>query len=250
MLEAELDQYLKISAKRRLSLEEVYAGLALDELVPPPPVQWDQSTLALCERAYARWVEPGNGGAIPREALPVAPWIFLEYLVKHQEVLLHGASHSDFEVIEPRRASDNLKGGDQVKLHAASSGIHAAFYAIVDRQRLVEVPCIPVMHPVYATWECRGESREGFWFALDHRALPFQPWRAGCVYVLPREPFTDEYRRMQWATPGSVRPLARLEFRPEDFPLLHEVRGLECFEEARRGVEGFPWRGDPRVYPP
>ena len=47
-----------------------------------------------------------------------------------------------------------------------------------------------------------------------------------------------------------MRLLARIDVVPGDFPLLGEVRGIDWFEDARRGPEGAPFRGDPALYPP
>ena len=250
-LKAELDDVLAL-AKHRHTLRETYDSLALHELVAPPPIRWDDATLAACDAAYHRWVAPGGNVLIPRDAAGVAPWIFLEYLVHHGGCLMHGSARDDIEVFEPRAAHDNLADGDTAKVHAASSGVTAIFYAIIDRPRLLEIPCVPAFSTVQAPREADGETRDGFWFVLDHRALPYRPWRNGTVYVLPRAPFHDEHRGMQWSSPHPVQPLARIHVGPDDFPLLEHVYGMDFAEDHRRsnaGIPGFPWRGDPAVYP-
>lgn len=90
---------------------------------------------------------------------------------------------------------------------------------------------------------------DGLWFVVDCRALPYRPWRSGTVYILPRAPFRDEHRGMQWSSPHPVRPLARIGVGPGDFPLLDQVYGLDFAEDHRRANAGIPWRGDPAVYP-
>ena len=48
----------------------------------------------------------------------------------------------------------------------------------------------------------------------------------------------------QWASAVPVRPLARVDVRPEDFPLLDEVHGHDPAEVRARAAadpEGFPW---------
>ncbi|HEU0055076.1 MAG TPA: hypothetical protein VFQ39_17940 [Longimicrobium sp.] len=105
------------------------------------------------------------------------------------------------------------------------------------------------MNMIHANWEEDGEPREGFWFVIDHRALPHSPWQEGTVYLLPRGPFVADHREMQWYATTAVDPLARIAVAAEDFPLLGEVRGIDWFEDARRGTVGAPFRGDPLLYP-
>lgn len=250
-LKAELDELLGL-AKQRHSLQETYDALALHELLAPPAAVWDAATLAACDAAYHRWVAPAGNARVDRATLGVEPWIFLEYLVRRRDCLVHGSATDDITVFEPRAANDNLNGGDTPKVHAASSGLTAIFYAIIDRARLLEIPCVPAFSTVQAPREVDGETRDGLWFVVDYRALPYRPWRGGTVYVLPRAPFRAEHRAMQWSSPRPVRPLARIHVTPADFPLLDQVYGLDFAEDHRRanaGVPGFPWRGDPAVYP-
>lgn len=250
-LKAELDELLELAGQRH-SLRETYDALALDELLAPPPATWDAATLAACDATYHRWVQPGGNTRIAREMLGVEPWIFLEYLVRRRGCLVHGSASGGIETFEPRAANDNIGGGDTPKVHASSSGLTAIFYAIIDRARLLEIPCVPAFSTIQAPRTVDGETQDGLWFVVDYRALPYRPWRNGTVYILPREPFRAEHREMQWSSPHAVRPLARIAVTPGDFPLLDQVYGLDFAEDHRRanaGVSGFPWRGDPAVYP-
>jgi hypothetical protein len=247
-LRAELDELLAL-AQRRFSLEETYRGLALDELISTPEIRWDAATLGACDEAYERHVAPGGGGVIPREEIGVPAWIFIEYLAQRRRLLLHGSGNGDIAEFTPRTANDNITDGDTAKVHAASSGLVATFYAIIDRPRLLEIPCVPAFSTVQAR---REGMADGLWFVADWRALPFRPWRGGTVYVLARDTFRDEHRAMQWTSAEPVRPLARIAVTPDDFPLLDQVYGLDFAEDHRRahaGITGFPWRGDPAVYP-
>lgn len=247
-LKAELAELMEL-ARTRYSLEETYRSLALHELLAAPGIEWDAATLAACEAAYERFVAPGGAGPVPREEIGVAPWVFLEYLSRHRGLLLHGSPRADLGVIEPRTASDNIEDGDTSKVHAASGALLPLFFAILDRRRMLEVPCVPAFNALQVE---RDGMPDGYWFVLDHRAIPFRPWRGGAVYVLPREPFRDEHRGMQWSTTGPVVPLARIAVTPEDFPMSDHVYGMDFAEEHRRtnaGIPGFPWRGDPALYP-
>jgi hypothetical protein len=224
--------------------------LAFEQLVPPPPLSWTAELLDTCEELYQTQIVPGDARLLGSEQLRGIPvWIFLEFLTKQRGLLVHGSNRADIDIFEPRVAGDTFAGGEVPKVYATSSGIAALFYAILDRKRLWELPCVPAMTVIYAPWVEHGHRREGFWFTVDHRALPYAPWRAGTVYVLPHGSFTADYQEVQWYSLTAVRPMARLRVMPEDFPLLHEVRGIDWFEDARRRLTGAPFRDDPLLYP-
>jgi len=51
----------------------------------------------------------------------------------------------------------------------------------------------------------------------------------------------------QLASPVHVKPLARLEIRPEDFPFLSQIRGHDDSRLAEYGIAmqaGAPWPDD------
>jgi len=246
-LKAELDEILALDT-RRISLEETYRGLALHELHPAPAIAWDAATLAACEAAYDRFIATG-AIEVPRDELEVPPWVFLEYLVERRGHLLHGSGETNLDRIEPRTARDNIEDGDRAKIHATTSSMMALFYATLDRPRMMQIPCVPALHAQQVE---RDGMPDGLWFVVDWRALPFQPWRSGMVYVLPRAPFRDEHRLMQWSTADAVAPVARLAVTPDDFPMRRQVYGFDFMEQHRRehaGIDGWPWRNDPAMYP-
>jgi hypothetical protein len=247
----EVERHMELVGGRRWTWEEIYHGLVFEQLVPHPPLPYTPDLLARCEACFDRHVAPGDGRVLEPEALREIPvWVFLDYLVRHRGMLVHGSGRSDIESFEPRVTRDTFAGGEIPKIYAASSGVMAMFYAILDGERLWELPCLPARNVLYVRWTDNGEGKEGYWFTIDHRAVPYAPWRAGTMYVLPREPFTPDYQEMQWYSTTAVRPLVRISVRPEDFPLLHEVRGADWFEDARREVAGAPFRDDPVLYPP
>jgi hypothetical protein len=247
----ELARHLAITEGRRDSWQDVYSGLALEQLVPSPEIDWKDEVLSQCADVYRSSVLPADGRHISNEDLGGLPaWVCLEYLVSRCQLLMHGSNEAELEEFTPRRAGDTFVGGEVPKVYAAASGLMAIFFAIVDRRRLWDLPCVPAINAIHATWKSGDEKRQGYWFVVDHRALPHQPWRKGTVYILPRGSFETDYKGMQWYSLQPVRPLARLEVKPEDFPLLHEIRGIDWFEDARRGILGAPFRDDPLLYPP
>jgi hypothetical protein len=59
---------------------------------------------------------------------------------------------------------------------------------------------------------------------LRPQGLPREPWRSGCIYVLPEESF--DYRK-EWTSRVPVRPLMRLPVEPDDLPLRDQVWGAD-----------------------
>jgi hypothetical protein len=52
----------------------------------------------------------------------------------------------------------------------------------------------------------------------------------------------------QWASPVNVKPIAKLDITPDDFPFLSQVRGHNnavIRERVKLNPGGFPWLEDP-----
>jgi hypothetical protein len=209
----------------KVTLEEVFASIPPETLIPHPGIQWDAATLAACERLYRLYVEPARNEWIPDEAIDVPKWVFLEYLGKRCPVLLHGSQADDIEEFTPWEVQDNIVGSERPRINASSNGLFSMFYALLDRDRLMELVGYVGMEAGWFPYEdVAGQHQEGFLFGLDYRALPHAPWKRGVMYVLPRATFVPEYREIQWLSFESVRPMARLRVDPQDWPLLSQVR--------------------------
>lgn len=185
--------------------------------------------------------------------LPLPKWQFLCHLADHHRIALHGSGNPEIPLFEPRQSIDLNEFGNQKAVYAASDGLWAMFFAVVDRDRVTSITnaCIRleessgVVHgPLYV-------------FSVSQSALPGQPWRTGTVYLLPREPFTaqpsmafgsSQVHFAQLASFVPVQPLAKLTVTPADFPFLHQIRGHvdERLEEYATALQtGAPWPGDP-----
>ncbi len=216
--------------------------------LPQPPASWEPDILDSFERLYKEAVEEGTGRAI-EYALSAPKWQFLCYLCDHKPILLHGSGNPEIQEFEPRKANDVSEFGDRRAVYAASDGIWAMFFAIVDRERQVTSltnSCFRVVGP-------GEESGRYYFFSINEDALPHEPWRSGTVYLLPRAWFEQEpnlqYRGMEievdhWASPVAVRPLAKLAVEPADFPFLsqilpHDPQAIR--ERATKDPDGFPW---------
>jgi len=214
-----------------------------------PPAASDPETNAAFARLYAVAVAPGSGAAIAY-TLAAPKWQFLSYLCDTRGLLLHGSGDPDIGEFEPRQSNDIHEFGNRRAVYAASDGIWPIYFAIVDRPRYVTSlvnGCFRVLHPDGS----RGQSY--YFFSVNADALPHVPWRAGTIYILPRDTFEPQPRQpyrgldldvAQWASPVPVRPLAKLAVGPADFPFLAQIRAHDLGvlrERTARDPEGFPW---------
>lgn len=186
--------------------------------------------------------------------LPWPKWQFLCYLADHYDVAVHGSGNPNIELFEPRQSKDLGEFGNQKAVYAASDGIWAMFFAIVDREKVASIAnaCVRLTDET-------GASHGPFYiFSVSQSALPTQPWRAGTVYLLPRSTFTTQQPETfgasqvhiaQLASFVHVQPLAKLTIAPTDFPFLAQIRGHDdqrLQEYATALQTGAPWPDDPQ----
>jgi len=181
--------------------------------------------------------------------LPWPKWQFLCHLADHHHLAMHGSGDPNIALFEPRQSNDLNEFGNQKAVYAASDGIWAMFFAIVDRARVNSITNACV----------RLEDETGtlygpyYVFSVSQSALPNRPWRTGTVYLLPRESFMDQpsmafgaskVHIAQLASTEPVQPLAKLTVTPEDFPFLEQIRGHidERLQEYADALStGAPW---------
>lgn len=184
--------------------------------------------------------------------LPYPKWQFLCYLADHHDIALHGSGNANIALFEPRQSNDLNEFGNQKAIYAASDGLWAMFFAVVDRDRVASITnaCVRLADQA-------GTVHGPYYvFSVSQSALPAQPWRTGTVYLLPRRTFTTqlplafgpyEVHIAQLASFEPVQPLAKLTITPEDFPFLLQIRGHDdarLQEYATALQTGAPWPGD------
>jgi hypothetical protein len=181
--------------------------------------------------------------------LPSPKWQFLCYLADHRDIALHGSGNPSITLFEPRQSDDLNEFGNQRAVYAASDGLWAMFFAIVDRDRVESITnaCVRLVDD---TGSLYGPY---YVFSVSQSALPSQPWRTGTVYLLPRGPFTVQppmsfgsyqVQFAQLASRVPVEPLAKLTVTPADFPFLRQIRGHDdqrLQEYATALQSGAPW---------
>ena len=184
--------------------------------------------------------------------LPWPKWQFLCHIAEHHAIALHGSGDPNIALFEPRQSNDLNDFGNQKAVYAASDGVWAMFFAIVERERVPSITnaCVrleedsgAVHGPLYV-------------FSVSQSALANQPWRTGTVYLLPRSTFTNqpsmpfgpnEVHIAQLASFVPVQPLAQLTVTPADFPFLRQIRGHDdqrLQEYATALQTGAPWPDD------
>lgn len=195
-----------------------------------------------------------NTGGCPtiEFTLPHPKWQFLCHLADHHDIALHGSGDPDIALFEPRQSRDLNEFGNQEAIYAASDGLWAMFFAIVDRDRVASITnaCVRLADQ---TGALHGPY---YVFSVSQSALPDRPWRTGTVYLLPRSTFITQspmefgpyqVHIAQLASFEPVQPLAKLTVTPEDFPLLAQIRGHDdgrIQEYATALQTGAPWPGD------
>ena len=180
----------------------------------------------------------------------VSRWAFLCGIADRREVAFHGTGDPNIESFEPRQPIDFAPFGHQKAVFATSDPIWAMFYAIVDRARY------PITLNNGSITLMDSEGRPGtphYYFSISRGALKEQPWRTGYVYFLPAEGFVAQPSGMygghaarvpQLASPVAVRPFARLQVGPHDFPFLAHIRGHDderLAEYAEAVMSAAPW---------
>jgi hypothetical protein len=162
--------------------------------------------------------------AIESTALDPPVWRLLDWVLQREPVLLHGSNSAGIEVFEPRRQTD-YEGTPVVAVFACDDAIWPLFFAVVDRER-AQVLRNGCLHTA------QGPR---YFFAVAPEGIA--AWRAGCVYVLPRERFSQGSSLREWTATAPVRPLARIRVEPSDFPHLDSVIQFEPGEPEAQFVE-------------
>jgi hypothetical protein len=133
------------------------------------------------------------------------------------DVLFHGSSRDDLNVLEPiRRSRDATAFGDQQAVYATSDPVWATYFAILRRGR-------PFSTRNGSIGMAEGEVYPR-WYFFSLRGGYDEPWADGWVYVLPRAGFTPEpplvggLDTAQWVSSSAVRAVERVAVKPADFP--------------------------------
>ncbi len=217
--------------------------------LPRPAMHFDSKTESRLEAIYEHSVLPGKGLWVRRK-LPVPTWQFLCWLTDVKGHLVHGTGDASIRRFEPRQSNDVSEFGNRKAVYAASDGIWAMFFGVVNRstyRMTIHNAAVRLELPA-------GQTTEPYYFfSMTDSVLAQQPWRGGVVYVLPRDGFEQQppfcngdfrVHTNQWASLKAVKPLAKIRFQPQEFPFLEAIRAHDdevLAERVKADPNGFPW---------
>ncbi|MDR1325708.1 MAG: hypothetical protein LBK00_06700 [Treponema sp.] len=178
-------------------------------------------------------------------------WKFLSYIAKQYPYILHGSGNNNIKTFEPRQPIDLTTFGNQKAVYAAADGIWPIFYAILNRAKYPMSLCSGC---IYIKAENEILTGPFYFFSISKNALEQRPYQPGTIYILPKDTFqtqSDETIKgnkiyiPQLASIVEVKPVARIQVGPEDFPFLNFIRGfnesdLESYSNAMARGEPLP----------
>jgi hypothetical protein len=103
-----------------------------------PSADFDEKTQIAFDEMLKTALSIGGCPTIP-VTLPWSKWQFLCYVADHHDLALHGSGDPNIALFEPRQSNDLNEFGNQKAVYAASDGLWAMFFAIVDRARVMSI---------------------------------------------------------------------------------------------------------------
>jgi hypothetical protein len=176
-------------------------------------------------------------------------WKFLSYITRQYPYVLHGSGNSNIKIFEPRQPVDVTTFGNQKAVYAAADGIWPIFYALLNRTKHPMSLCNGCIYIKDADEILSGPF---YFFAISKNALEQRPWQTGTIYILPKDTFQTQPDEAvegnkiyipQLASIVEVRPVARIQVGPEDFPFLDFIRGFD--ESDSESYYNAMARGEP-----
>ena len=201
--------------------------------------------------AHAKQLEAMLEAALngtPLEEASVPLWAFLCWLCATQGFVAHGTGNADIALFEPRQSNDVGWFGNRTAVYAASDGIWAMFFAVLNRPDVA----MTVSNAAISI-EIGGVLEPRYFFGASRHAVEGRAYRSGWVYLLPDTKFEREpggtlagtrYESHHLASLEAVEPAFKIAVRPEDFPFLERIHAFDDDELAiriARDPNGFPW---------
>jgi hypothetical protein len=212
----------------RLTPEQASELSMVQRLIAPPlglPPEKQAAFQSLVDEILAC----SDGGAVAYN-LPYPKNEFVQYAMAQDVFIFHGSNNRAIEVFTPTRTSIELYDrsgiGNQQAVYGTHDGLWSMFFAVVDRARLRG----SIRNGVMYFHNRAGEQLAVYNFSINQEQLAEKPYTAGVLYFLPRSLFkrqmlSEHAYANEWTCPSEVRPLARLDVDPEDFPFLDQISG-------------------------
>ena len=178
---------------------------------------------AAAEAAFASAADAllaGEAVAIPEPRLD-----FLRWLAEHRPVVFHGSPHGALtELSTERRSTDTTAWGNQQAVYASKDPVWAIYFACLRRD-----------HGFTGTKNGSMGAPGGplyprrYFFLHNHGSASPQRFQPGSLYVLPTDTFVADAPLVgvldtaHLVSYEPVRPLARLDVTPADFPFRDQI---------------------------
>ena len=205
------------------------AELSVVKRLIAPPLGLTPEKQAAFQSLLDETLASSVGGAFDY-ILPYPKYEFVQYAMAQEVFIFHGSNNRTIEVFIPTRTSVELydrRGiGNQQAVYGTHDGLWSMFFAVVDRPRLHG----SIRNGVTYFHNRAGEQLAVYNFSINQEQLAEKPYTAGALYFLPRSKFkrqmlSEHAYANEWTCPSEVRPLARLDVDPEDFPFLDQISG-------------------------
>ena len=161
--------------------------------------------------------------------LPYPKADFLHYLCDWRGFVLHGSPMHDLETLEPiRKSGDDNEFGNRQQIFCSPDAAWAMWFAILDKSKynLTRNGCVRVG---------LGKKRIKYYhFELPKKTFQDKPFTNGMIYICRAEDFPDKRpfpilewfngEVEEWGSAKPVKPLAKIQVAPNDFPYLNKVQ--------------------------
>jgi hypothetical protein len=161
--------------------------------------------------------------------LPYPKIDFLNYLCDSRGLVVHGTSAPDLDMLQPiRYSTDSSEFGNRQQIFASPDAIWAMWFAILDKRkiRVTRNGCIGIGSEL---------KREKYYhFELNKEVKDQFPFNIGTLYFARVENFTFRHKiptlnffggdYEEWGSAEPVKPLAKVQVEPKDFPYLDQVQ--------------------------
>lgn len=187
-----------------------------------------------------------NGQPLEDAGVPV--WALLCWLCETKGLVAHGTGSAEIALFEPRQSNDVGWFGNRRAVYAASDGVWAMFFAIMNRPAVAMT-----VSNAAVSMEIDGVFQPRYYFGASRHAVEGRAYRDGWVYLLPGASFEREpsgtwagarFKSHHLASLEAVRPAFSVAVTPADFPFLERIHAFDDDALALRVAldpNGFPW---------
>lgn len=206
--------------------------------IPAPEITLDKQKTAVCEEIFLSGIGYDKFKAnFDQNSITAVDYLL--FLKAKNQFLFHGSNDLEINTLNPG-PQDNYRGEKITAVFASGDPIWAMFFAVLDRDKYVG----SVRNGSYLLTTPNGLRERYYFFSINKEMKKYQPWRRGAVYVLPMSSFyptqTGNLRFDEWASDEPVKPRAKIEVLPGEFPLFGQIAAHN--EHERVHISWFKYR--------